>query len=147
MTLTKQQQKSYDNFNKYSRLVVFSPRRGGKTQLAKYIVEQNPDKKIGIFTPIYDIWEKFKDYKNCELILAEDYYIEKTKGKVFDIVIGEEQIVSKDINAVKKISLLTPPYCFDVWSVEGNQYMSPEEIERIKRSVSEETLKSEFFIN
>ena len=114
MELTKQQQKTFNNFNKYNDIVVFAPRRSGKTQLINYIIEQNADKNIGIVTPSSDMFGRIRTSRNCEHISLDN----KHKGKKFDIIIGEEDIVPRKLNAGKKISFLTPQFVIDFWSLD-----------------------------
>ncbi len=143
MELTKQQQKTFNNFNKYNDIVVFAPRRSGKTQLINYIIEQNADKNIGIVTSSSDMFGRIRTSKNCEHISLDN----KHKRKKFDIIIGEEDIVPRELNAGKKISFLTPPFVIDFWSLDDCKWVSLEELEKMRKALPKEILKSQFFID
>ena len=143
MKLTKQQQKTFNNFNKYNDIVVFAPRRSGKTQLINYIIEQNADKNIGIVTSSSDMFGKIRTSRNCEHISLDN----KHKGKKFDIIIGEEYIISKGFNADKKISFLTPPFIVDMWSRDECEWFSKEDLQRAADILPKEILKSQYFID
>ena len=143
MELTKEQQKTFNNFNKYNDIVVFAPRRSGKTQLINYIIEQNADKNIGIFTSSSDMFGRIRTSRNCEHISLDN----KHKGKKFDIIIGEEDIVPRELNAGKKISFLTPQFFIDFWSLDDCKWVSLEELEKLRKALPKEILKSQFFID
>ncbi len=143
MELTKQQQKTFNNFNKYNDIVVFAPRRSGKTQLINYIIEQNADKNIGIVTSSSDMFGRIRTTRNCEHISLDN----KHKGKKFDIIIGEEDIVPRELNAGKKISFLTPQFVIDFWSLDDCKWVSLEELEKMRKALPKEILKSQFFID
>ena len=147
MELTKQQQKTFNAFNEYNNVVVFAPRRSGKTQLIKHIIEQNKDKKIGIFTQSDYIFFRIGAYENCEHISSDASSFYKNKGKKFDIIIGEEDIVPRELNAGKKISFLTPQFVIDFWSLDDCKWFSLEELEKTRKALPKEILKSQFFID
>ena len=136
MKLTKQQKDTLKDFLKYSRLVIFSSRRNGKTTLLKEIVERNPQAKIGIMVPCSGMFiENYKQYKNCSIIRNGE------SGKKYDIIIGDEEIACVPKLGGKSISILTPPFVFRTWKTESRNNNA---IKIAKGSFSKESFEIEF---
>jgi AAA+ ATPase superfamily predicted ATPase len=145
MKLQQQQKNAISLLKKHNNIIVLAPRRSGKTFLAKYIIENNKDKKIGIVTNINP--EVYVKYKN----------VSKYKpNKKYDLVIGDEEIVLSDKNKTislgtyrKSISILSEPFKDVVivrWSLKDCPWFGKEELKRIKKIIPKELLESEYFI-
>ena len=85
MKLTKRQQDAYNTFVNKDYVFIHSSRRTGKTAFLKYIIEQNPDKQIGILCPNYAHYRvNFAQYKNCSYLNLKA-----------PIILGDECVISK----------------------------------------------------
>ncbi len=71
-------------FNEHGYLIINAMRRSGKTNILCAIIEQNPDKKIGVHCPNLRQFENhYRRYKNCT-------YVARDTCHSFDILIGDE---------------------------------------------------------
>jgi AAA+ ATPase superfamily predicted ATPase len=144
MKLTKQQKDAIKALKKFNNVIVQAPRRSGKTELIKYIIGKNKDKKIGLsarFNP-----EVYTSYKNVSTYNPKEEY---------DLVIGDENIISSknkticlgtfiDVNIITKS--ITSDTIILVWSIYNCPWWNIEELEKVRLAINKEQLKSEFFI-
>jgi hypothetical protein len=83
--LNNSQREAYDIFLKEKIVIIDAPRKSGKTEFLKYIIEKNPNKSIGVFSKYgYPLIKSlYGQYKNC-----------KYNDIDAQILIGDETIIT-----------------------------------------------------
>ena len=133
--LNKLQKKAYKEFEKTGRVFIDAPRRSGKTTLLQYIVEQNPDKSIGVFSSYGQRFVQllYGKYKNCKY---NNFYAE--------ILIGDEAMITGFDRVDHKIACaFTGCPRITKWTDPYNK-QKLEYIKKFEREMSKEHYQKEF---
>ena len=136
--LTTQQLKSLNKFREFNYLVIYAPRRAGKTQLLRYIMEMPEYKNIALFTLHYQMFkimygDMVKDSKKLITYKREP-------SVKYDLIVGDEVEVPQT-DDTPTISALTKMCLFDVW---GLDHIDKEGLEELERSTSKKYFLMEF---
>lgn len=147
------QKKAIDFFNKNGYLIIEAARQTGKTITLQAIIEKNKDKKIGIITYSYTMYQcDYKELK-CDNIkyLRRIPSEEELNQYKFDIILGDEVFIepfsfNNSCREIKTACALTPRYIVKNLSIPKKVI---EHIERMKKFFSKDQFEIEYgrFLN
>lgn len=136
--LQKYQREAYKQFEKDGYILIDAYRRAGKTELLKYIIENNPKDSIGIFAPSFGMArEIYRDIYslpqinvaymnfNAHILLCDEFIMSPIEGKkIACVTTGFPKIIK--------------------WKLMDNKFIDKKEIKEIRKQMTKEAYKCLF---